>query len=286
MTTAVSDISSPAPKTLHVRPARTSATPRSRIAPSARLKQARPSRRHTLIEEWLPTAHRLAHRFAHRGEPLDDLKQVAAFALIKAADGYDPAYGHEFRSYAIPTIVGELKRYFRDSGWGVRVPRQLQERSMDITKTTTELTQDLGRVPTTQELAGKLGLRVEEVLEGQTAARAYSATSLQAPVGDGEEGSVVLGELFGDDDPAFELTDDLVSLRPALAELSPREQQALALRFYGDMTQSQIAARIGTSQMHVSRLLSRSLAQLRKRLMPGPQSPAPTRRGLRQPVAA
>ncbi|MGI8646963.1 MAG: B/F/G family RNA polymerase sigma-70 factor [Acidimicrobiales bacterium] len=284
MTTVVNQISATALKTLNARPV-AAATVEEGVEPGSEAKLIPSAPRHALIEEWLPTAHRLARRFAHRGEPLDDLKQVAAFALIKAANGYNPTYGHDFRSYAIPTIVGELKRYFRDSGWDVRVPRQLQERGMNITKATAELNQDLGRAPSAKELASHLGLEVEEVLEGQTAARAYSATSLQTPAGDSEEESVELGELFGDDDPAFELTDDLISLRPALAELSPREQQAIALRFYGDMTQSQIAARIGTSQMHVSRLLSRSLAQLRNRLMPEAQSYTPSRMCMRRAVA-
>ena len=247
-------------------PARTAVN--GRATSPRRTGRSRASAQQLLIEEWLPTAHRLARRFAHRGEPLEDLQQVAAFALIKAVDGYNPDYGHEFRSYAIPTIVGELKRHFRDNGWDVRVPRQLQERGMNITRATAELTQQLGHAPNATELAANMGLRVDEVLEGIKAARAYSATSLQSPAGDADGDSCELGELLCDHDPGFELTEDLASLRPALAQLNPREQKAIALRFYGDMTQSQIAERIGTSQMHVSRLLSRALQQLRSRLVP------------------
>ncbi len=221
-----------------------------------------------LIEEWLPAAHRLARRFAHRGEPLEDLQQVAAFALVKAVDGYNPRYGHEFRSYAIPTMVGELKRHFRDSGWDVRIPRQLQERAMNLAHAAAELTQKLGRAPNATELASYIGLSVKQVLEGIQASRAYSATSLQSPAGDSDGSPCEMGELIGDQDPAFELTEDLVSLKPALAQLSPREQRTIELRFYQDMTQSQIADRIGTSQMHVSRLLSRALAKLRSMLLP------------------
>ncbi len=269
MTCAVSRVSSVPPKP-------TSATkgpvPRGRLPAAPGFAGQRESARQLLIEEWLPTAHRLARRFSHRGEPLEDLQQVAAFALVKAVDGYNPSYGHEFRSYAVPTIVGELKRYFRDSGWDVRVPRQLQERGMNITKATAELTQQLGRAPNATELAENLGLRVEEVLEGIEAARAYSATSLQTPAGDSDGDSCELGELFGDHDPAFELTEDLISLRPALKRLSLREQKAIALRFYGEMTQSQIAERIGTSQMHVSRLLARALNQLRAAMLSEPDT--------------
>jgi RNA polymerase sigma-B factor len=196
---------------------------------------------------------------------LEDLKQVAALALVKAASNYDPARGNEFLSYAIPTIVGELKRHFRDTGWDVRVPRQLQERGLNINRAVADLTQQFGHAPNVTQLAKHLDLGTEEVLQGFEAARAYSAVSLQTPASDGE-GGIELGELCGEDDPAFSCIDDLLSLQPALRCLSSREQHVIALRFYGNMTQSRIAVRLGVSQMHVSRLLSQALTRLRSQL--------------------
>jgi RNA polymerase sigma-B factor len=214
-----------------------------------------------IVQELLPFAERLARRFQHRGEPLDDLIQVARLALIKAVDGYDATRGSGFFSYAVPTIVGELKRHFRDKGWGMRVPRALQERRMDIVKAADELTQKLGRIPTDADLAEQLKLTEAEVRDGRNCGRAYAPLSLHTPTGD--ESGAEIADLLGDVDPAIELVEYRESLRPLIARLPQRQQRILAMRFGDNMTQSQIAAQVDLSQMHVSRLLSQSLSQLR-----------------------
>lgn len=222
--------------------------------------------RDRIIELYLPLAEYLARRFRNRGEPLDDLCQVAAIGLIKAVDGYDVARGIGFTSYAIPTIVGELKRHFRDKGWSIRVPRRLQELKLEIGKATGALTQQLGRSPTVADLAQHLGVSEEEVLEGLDTANAYNALSLHTPV-TGDSSATEMVDLLGDLDPALENVEDRAALRPLIAQLPRREQRIIALRFFGNMTQSQIAEEIGVSQMHVSRLLTRSLAFLRQGLL-------------------
>ncbi|WP_306839790.1 SigB/SigF/SigG family RNA polymerase sigma factor [Catenuloplanes nepalensis] len=216
-----------------------------------------------VIEAWLPLAHHLANRFAGRGEPREDLDQTAIVGLIKAVNRYDPDRGVEFASYAIPTIAGEIKRHFRDRCWDVRVPRRLQELRAATSEATTALTQTLSRSPTVAELAKHLDRGEEEILEGLEASRAYSAVSLSTPAGEGE---TPLGDLLGAEDEELETAELRVALGPALAALEPREQRILTLRFYGNLTQSQIADRIGISQMHVSRLLARALTKLRGRL--------------------
>jgi len=222
-------------------------------------------RRERAIEAWLPLAQHLAHRFAGRGEPIDDLVQTATLGLIKAVDRYDAGRGVDFTGYAIPTIVGEIKRHFRDRTWDVRVPRRLQELRVRISGATGTLMQTLGRSPTVADLAAHLDTTEEEVLEGLESARAYHSVSLSAPAGD--DGSAAeLGDLLGGDDAEFELAELRVALGPAMATLDPREQRVLLLRFYGNLTQSQIAEQIGVSQMHVSRLLSRALTKLRDQL--------------------
>ena len=218
--------------------------------------------RERVIELCLPLAEYLARRFRNRGEPYDDLVQVATIGLIKSVDGYDPGRGVEFASYAVPTIVGELKRHFRDKGWSVRVPRRLQELKIEITKAIGDLTQELRRSPTVADLAKHLDISEEEVLEGLDTANAYSALSLHTPVAGDESGPEVM-DLLGDIDPALQGVEDRATLRPLLRTLPEREQRIIALRFFGNMTQSQIAVEIGISQMHVSRLLARSLNQLR-----------------------
>jgi RNA polymerase sigma-B factor len=225
----------------------------------------RPALRDRAVEAWLPLAHHLAHRYGGRGEPTGDLVQTAAIGLINAIDRYDPARGVDFAGYAIPTIIGELKRHFRDRTWDIRVPRRLQELRLAIGKATTRLPQTLGRSPTVADIAAHLNLTEEEVLDGLEAARAYSAVSLSTPTGDGDR-TTELGDLLGADDNEYELAELRVALHPALATLDEREQKILTLRFYGNLTQSQIAERIGVSQMHVSRLLARALATLRTRL--------------------
>ena len=234
----------------------------------AALPTQHPSRaalREQAIEAWLPLAQHLAHRYSGRGEPSDDLVQTAAIGLIKAVDKYDPTRGVDFAGYAIPTIIGELKRHFRDRTWDIRVPRRLQELRLSISEANSSLLQTLGRSPTVADIAAHLKLTEEEVLEGLEGARAYNAVSLSTPTGDGER-ATELGDMLGGEDGEFELAELRVALGPALATLDEREQKILTLRFYGNLTQSQIAEQIGVSQMHVSRLLARALTKLRGQL--------------------
>lgn len=214
----------------------------------------------------LPLVEHLARRFRNRGEPLDDLVQVATIGLIKSVDRFDSTRGVEFSTYATPTIVGEIKRHFRDKGWAIRVPRRLQELRLSLTSATAELSQRLGRAPTVHELAEQLKISDEEVLEGLESANAYSTLSLDVPE-QGEQDSPVVADSLGAEDVDLEGVEYRESLKPALAKLPPREKKILMLRFFGNMTQSQIADEIGISQMHVSRLLAKTLAQLRKELM-------------------
>jgi RNA polymerase sigma-B factor len=227
---------------------------------------ARAPLREQLIHEHMALVEYLARRFTGRGEPLDDLVQVATIGLIKAIDRFDPERGVEFSTYATPTIVGEIKRHFRDKGWAVRVPRRLQELKLSLTRATAELSQSLGRSPTVAELAQHLELSEEEVLEGLESAHAYSTVSLDAPEGD-DEGGAAVADSLGMVDEALEGVEHRESLKPLLEALPPREKRILVLRFFGGMTQSQIAAELGISQMHVSRLLTRTLTQLREGLL-------------------
>ena len=222
--------------------------------------------RERVIELYLPLAEYLARRFRNRGEPLDDLVQVANLGLIKSVDGYDLSRGAAFTSYAIPMIVGELKRHFRDKGWDVRVPRRLQELRLEITKATSDLSQQLGRSPTVSDIASHLGVTDEDVIEGLDSGHAYRALSLHAPVA-GEEATTELADLLGDVDPDMQGVEDREALRPLVAKLPKREQRIIAMRFFGNMTQSQIAAELGISQMHVSRLLSHAFGVLREGLI-------------------
>jgi RNA polymerase sigma-B factor len=222
--------------------------------------------RDQLVEQHLPLVEHLARRFRNRGEPLDDLVQVATIGLIKSVDRFEIDRGVEFSTYATPTIVGEIKRHFRDKGWAVRVPRRLQELRLHLTTATAELSQQLGRAPTVAELAGRLGLSEEEILEGLESANAYSTLSLDVPdQGDGDSPAVV--DSLGAEDEALEGVEYRESLKPLLERLPAREKRILMLRFFGGMTQSQIATELGISQMHVSRLLARTLAKLRADLL-------------------
>jgi len=223
--------------------------------------------RERLVKMYLPLAEHMARRFQHRGELLDDLVQVASLALLKSIDGFDPNRGAAFTSYAIPMIVGELKRHFRDKGWDVRVPRRLQELRLEITKVSDDLAQRLGRSPTVADLAAHLDVSDEEVIEALDCAQAYRALSLHAPVSGDESGGELI-DLLGGIDPEMATVEDRAALRPALARLPEREQRIIAMRFFGNMTQSQIAAEIGISQMHVSRLLTHALSVLRTGLAP------------------
>jgi len=228
----------------------------------------RPHVRARLIELYLPLAEYLARRFRNRGEPLDDLVQVAGVGLIKSVDGYDPNRGAAFTSYAIPMIVGELKRHFRDKGWDVRVPRRLQELRLELSKVSGELAQQLGRSPTVADLAERVGVSEEEIIEGIESGHAYRALSINAPAGSaaGEDAAGELGDLLGGADRELEAVDDRESLRPLIARLPVREQRIIAMRFFGNLTQTQIAERLGISQMHVSRLLAHALTFLRSEL--------------------
>src|SRR5690349_8707302 len=220
-----------------------------------------------LIELYIPLAEYLARRFRNRGEQFDDLVQVANLGLIKSVDGYDPSRGAAFTSYAIPMIVGELKRHFRDKGWDVRVPRRLQELRLEIGKVSGDLAQDLGRSPTVADLAQRLNVSEEEIIEGLDCGQAYRALSLDAPVGDaGDAGVNGLGDLLGGEDEDLRNVENREALRPLLARLPQREQKIIAMRFHGNLTQSQIAAELGISQMHVSRLLAGALRTLRDEL--------------------
>ncbi|WP_433221741.1 SigB/SigF/SigG family RNA polymerase sigma factor [Dactylosporangium sp. CS-047395] len=222
-----------------------------------------------LIELYLPLAKYLAQRFRNRGEPLDDLVQVANVGLIQAVDGFDATRGAAFTSYAIPMISGMLKRHFRDRCWDVRVPRRVQELRQQINRVTETLTHTLGRSPTVADLAAAVDATEEEVIEALEAGSAYKALSLDAPVGGDDQGVTVLGDMLGHDDTGLELAEAREALRPLLARLPAREQTIVAMRFHGGCTQSQIATELGISQMHVSRLLAGALTTLRNGLLAG-----------------
>jgi RNA polymerase sigma-B factor len=222
--------------------------------------------RDSLVALHLPLVEHLARRFAGRGEPLDDLVQVGTIGLIKAVDRFDTGRGVEFSTYATPTVVGEIKRHFRDKGWAVRVPRRLQEVRLSLSTASEELSHQLGRAPTVAEIAARLSVSEEDVLEGLESANAYSTVSLDAGTGADDEVGAML-DTVGVDDAALEGVEYRESLRPLLAGLAPRERQILVLRFFRNMTQSQIAAEVGISQMHVSRLLARTLEELRSGLL-------------------
>jgi RNA polymerase sigma-B factor len=187
---------------------------------------------------------------------------VASVGLLKAMDRYDPARGYAFSTFAVPTIVGELKRYFRDTGWAVHVPRPIQDRIVQINKTMAELSRRLGRSPTPAEIAEALGCSVEEVVEAMEASRAFDAVSLETPRG-GEDETGTYAETVGADDQGYELVEYNAAIAPAMSAMSPRDQLILRLRFERDLTQSEIAQRLGISQMHVSRIIRRSLMRLR-----------------------
>lgn len=217
-----------------------------------------------VIGAFLPLARHLAVRYHGRGEPLDDLVQTATIGLIHAVDRFDPGYGIDFVGFAVPTITGEIKRHFRDRSWSLRVPRVLQERRIALARASHGLTQRLRRSPTVAELAVELDITEEEVLDGLEGARAYHALSLSTPTAVNQ--TAELGDTLGDLDDEYERVELRIALGPALAALDEREQQIISLRFHGNLTQTQIAERIGISQMHVSRLLTKALAKLRPHL--------------------
>ena len=222
-----------------------------------------PRMRDALIERYIPLAESLARRYQHSGQALDDLTQVASIGLVKAVDRFDPERGVNFESYAIPTILGELKRYHRDQGWSVRMPRRLQELTLQIKDSIPVLAQELGRSPTIAEIGKHAQLSEEEVLEAMDAQDAYASISLDAPMDEGSEGSTLSDRLSVDNDD-FELAEQWAEFEPHLRSLPEREQRIIVLRFFRDWTQSQIAEELGISQMHVSRLLSQTLQKLRE----------------------
>lgn len=221
--------------------------------------------RRQAIEDNIAFAQRLARRFRDRGEPVDDLSQVAMVGLVNAIDGYDPSRGCEFGGYATPTIVGEIRRYFRDKGWRIKVPRRLQELRLQVNKAKVELSQTMSASPTNADIARHLGVTEEDVAEAIEVARLYNPVSLSAPAGPDTELGVA--DPIGDLDPGMEAVDNRESVKPLLASLPERERKILTMRFFGDMTQSQIAAELGISQMHVSRLLAQTLVKLRGALV-------------------
>ena len=218
--------------------------------------------RDDLVHLHLPLVEHCARRFRNRGEPFEDLVQVGTIGLIKAVDRFETDRGVEFSTYATPTVIGEIKRHFRDKGWAIRVPRRLQELRMQIGTATAELTQRLGRSPTPRELAEVIGCSVEEIMEGIESSHAYATLSLDAS-DDSDDGPPSMLAGLGITDANIEHVEIRESIKPLLEGLGEREKRILLLRFFRNMTQSQIAEEIGVSQMHVSRLLSRTLNELR-----------------------
>lgn len=216
--------------------------------------------REELVTAHLGLAHQLARRFAHRGEAYDDLVQVASLALVKSVDRFDPGRGVAFSTFATRTVIGELKRHFRDKGWAVRAPRRIQELYLELGHAIATLSQDLGRAPTIAELARATGCSEEAVLEALEAGHGYRSTSIDVP----DHHEEALANRIGAEDTRFDSVDDRSVLAPALAKLAPREQAILRMRFVDGLTQSEIASRVGVSQMHVSRLLAASLERLRE----------------------
>jgi RNA polymerase sigma-B factor len=215
-------------------------------------------------ERMLPLARSLARRYAGKGEPLDDLEQVASLGLLKAIDRFDVSRDVRFATFAVPTIVGELKRHFRDRGWMLRVPRDIQELSARVVRSREALTRELGRSPTVTEVAAALGAGIEQVLEALRAADAYRMMSLDEPLADGA-GAL---EAIGGDDEGYELAEHRVLLRCGLDRLGAREREIVRLRYYEGLTQREIARAVGVSQMHVSRLIRRSIDTMRDSIEP------------------
>jgi len=220
--------------------------------------------REALVERYLPLARKLARRYSGAREPFDDLLQVASLGLVKAVDRFDIERGTAFSSFAVPTILGELKRYFRDLGWSVHVPRGAQEQALKVEDAQQMLTARSGRPPSVQELAQYLELSVEDVLEALETAAAHHSSSLDIARDDGEGESGTLVDAYGEEDDRFEIVEASATIATAARHLSPRERRVLALRFVEDLTQTQIAETIGVSQMQVSRILRRALARLRE----------------------
>ncbi|WP_369268697.1 RNA polymerase sigma factor SigF [Streptomyces sp. R11] len=224
--------------------------------------------RNTLIEMNMSLVRFAAGRFRSRGpEEMEDIVQVGMIGLIKAIDRFELTREVEFTSFAIPYIVGEIKRFFRDTTWAVHVPRRLQEARVQLAQATEELRSRLGRTPTVKELSELMSLPEDEVIEARLAANGYNSSSLDAAVGSSDDGESVLQDFIGTEDQALELVEDFHALAPLIAELEERDRQIIHLRFVEELTQAQIGERLGVSQMHVSRLLSRTLARLREGML-------------------
>ncbi|MFD0885921.1 SigB/SigF/SigG family RNA polymerase sigma factor [Streptosporangium algeriense] len=222
--------------------------------------------RERLVEMHRPLAMEIARRYRYRGEPLEDLLQAAYVGLMKAINGFDPALGHAFRGYAVVTMTGEVKRHFRDRTWAIRVPRVYQERRAELNRLVADLSQDLGRSPTVAELAAKMNISEEDVLLTLDASAAYSALSLDAPLG-ADDDAAALGDVIPDQEDAVGVLVDREAVMPLIDKLPQREKNILLLRFFGNMTQAEIAAEFGISQMHVSRILRKVLDRLRADLV-------------------
>ena len=223
--------------------------------------------RNELVMSHLNLVRFLASKFKNRGEPLDDLVQVGTIGLIKAIDRFDPDRGLEFTTNATPTILGEIKRHFRDKGWSVRVPRRLQELSSKVNQATDELTKELQRTPSTEEVASKLGVTVEEVLEAMESSSAYSSVPLESGGSDDDDAPAVIDH-YASVDQDLAASDDRMVIEDTIKEFSPREQEVIRMRFNDNLTQVEIAKRLGVSQVQVSRLLRRTLKKLQEKVDP------------------
>ena len=222
--------------------------------------------RDKIVERCLPLADHIARRFEGRGEPRDDLVQVARVGLVNAVVRFDVDAGSDFVSFAVPTIMGEVRRHFRDNSWSVKVPRRLKELHLRLGAATAELSQRLGRAPTATELAAALGMDRAEVVEGLVAGSSYNTLSIDSGSGSDDDDARAIADTLGDADAGLDRIEDREALRPLLEALPERERTVLVLRFFDSMTQTQIAERVGISQMHVSRLLAKSLTRLRDQL--------------------
>ena len=229
--------------------------------------------RDQLVERFLPLARQLARRYQRAGEPLDDLLQVASLGLIKAIDRFDPDREIAFSSYAVPTILGEIKRYFRDRTWAVRVPRDLQELTLKVDRAVGELSEDLRRQPSVREIATAVGAEEEEVLEALQAGGAYRAVSFDAPRAGGDEEAATLGDSVGVDEHGFARAEERATLQQLMTTVTPREREVLRMRFEQDMTQAEIGAVVGVSQMQVSRVIRQAITRLRAAADAEPAAP-------------
>jgi RNA polymerase sigma-B factor len=220
--------------------------------------------REALVRRYLPLAKRLARRYMRSSEPVEDLQQVASLGLLKALDRFDPSRGRPFQSFVVPTILGEMRRHFRDSGWSVHVPRGAQERALKVRDAQEAFANKHGRAPTVNQLAVYLELGAEEVIDALVAMQGYQTLSLDAPrPAEREDTTMSYGDSVGEEDERYELVELDATVTPVLDRIPPRERCILYMRFVEDLTQTEIAARVGVSQMQVSRLLRRSLAELR-----------------------